>query len=292
MPGNWFPLHFSATHAHPQRPEVTYWTRETLFPLLAVPLGFEYCMTIGSLELNEYAAFFTPRAMPVPAGMARVLGVSAGQPVIYFPRRSFDLWGVRYFLLPASPDWTSQDRGIASFLDQTELIYPSPDVLYEKKDRQGREPWSIRHDWQLRRNKAAYPRAWVVHLAQVRSPTSDPETPAPQRIRTLIYMNDSIWSEQPHDRPIFNPRQAAWIETDDKEALKRFISRNARWALRVGGGGQARAAAGGALGLAGEAGLRHPGRYLLSRLGLDDRRQDRADLPDQPHDARGRRAGG
>ena len=28
------------------------------------------------------------------------------------------------FLLPAVPDWTSQERGFASFLSQTELIHP------------------------------------------------------------------------------------------------------------------------------------------------------------------------
>ncbi len=48
-------------------------------------------------------------------------------------------------------------RGYASFLDNTELIYPSPDVLFEKQGREGAEPWIVRQDWQLRRNKSAYP---------------------------------------------------------------------------------------------------------------------------------------
>jgi uncharacterized membrane protein YfhO len=36
-------------------------------------------------------------------------------------------------------------------------------------------------------------------------------------------MNDPIWSER--DRPVFDPRQAALIETDDKEGLMGFVSR-------------------------------------------------------------------
>jgi hypothetical protein len=160
--------------------------------------------------------------MPAPTETARFLGVTPGQPVAYFPRRSFDLWGARYFILPASPDWASRDRGFAAFLDKTELIYPSADVLHERQSSEGGEPWRVRHDWQLRRNRAAYSRAWVVHDAQVRPPASDRDTRA-RRMRTLLYMNDPIWSEQ--GRPVFNPRDAALIETDDVGSLKGYLSK-------------------------------------------------------------------
>ena len=59
-------------------------------------------------------------------------------------------------------------------------------------------------------------RAWLVHSAQVRSPASDPDTRA-QRIRSLIYMNDPIWSER--GQPVLDLRQTALIETNDKESL-------------------------------------------------------------------------
>jgi hypothetical protein len=222
MPGGWFPIHFATTRTPQRFRELTAWARETLHPLIALPLGLEYCATIGSLEVDDYIAFFHPRMMPIPAGMARILGVPAGQPVAYFPRRSFDLWGARYFLLRALPNWASQERGIVSFLDQTELIYPSEEVLSRRPDQGGPESWGLREDWQLRRNRAAFPRAWVVHSAQVRAPASDPETRA-QRIRTLLYRNDPIWSER--DRPVLDLRQTALIETDDKESLKGLLSR-------------------------------------------------------------------
>ena len=224
MPGGWFPAQFGTTHSARRYAELTSWARETLFPLFALPLGLEYCTTIGSLEIEDHGAFFHPRPMPVPAGMARILGVAEGRPVIYFPRRSFDLWGARYFLLPASPDWTSTERGFASFLHQTKLIHPDEEVLYGRRSGEGGEPWALRHDWQLRRNLDVYPRAWIVHSAQVRSPASDSGTRA-QYIRTVIYMNDPIWSEP--GRPVLDLRQTALIETNDKASLKGYLSRAA-----------------------------------------------------------------
>jgi hypothetical protein len=218
----WYPVHFSTTRTAHRYRELIAWERATLRPLVALPLGLAHCTAFGSLELDDYASLFAPEDhVPVPAEMARYLRVRAGQPVVYYPRRSFDLWGARYFLLPAWPDWRSRERGFASFLNQTELIYPSADLLYQRQPKDGEEPWAVRQDWQLRRNLAAYPRAWVVHSARVRAPASDPETRA-EWIRTILYMNDPIWSER--DRPIFDLRQAALIETHEKEGLKGFLS--------------------------------------------------------------------
>ena len=148
MPG-WFPRRF-ATARDPQRSRDLYaWSRDTLSPLIALPYRLNYCTTSGSFELEEDLELFRPRMIPLVAEMARTLGVPAGQPVVYYPRRSFDLWGTRYFLLPASPDWKSPSRGFLSFLDQTDLIYPSLEVVQERGE-EGRDSWSMREDWQLR----------------------------------------------------------------------------------------------------------------------------------------------
>jgi len=217
----WYPTHFSTTRSADRFAELVAWERGALQHLYGLPMGLEDCKTEAALELDDHTVCFRPEMMPVPAGIARILGIPAGRPMLYYPRRSFDLWGARYLLLPASPDWGYPVRGFASFLDRTELVYPSPEVLHERQSKDKPEPWVVRQDWQLRRNRAAYPRAWIVHRAQVRSPTSDPTT-RDQRIRTLTYMDDPIWSEP--NRPIFNPREAALIETDDKEGLKGFVS--------------------------------------------------------------------
>jgi hypothetical protein len=217
----WFPIRFRATGSPQRVRELTSWCFETLQHLVALPLRLDYGTSFGSFEIEDYVSLFHPTARRLPEDIARMLGVATEQPVTYFPRRSFDLWGTRYFILPASPDWASPTRGFVSFLDQTELIYPSPDVLHEEPTPGRGEPWAVSHDWQLRRNKAAYPRAWLVHSARVRSPARDPGARA-EMIRDLVFMNDPIWRDR--DRPILDLRQTALIEVDDKESLKGVLS--------------------------------------------------------------------
>ena len=108
-----------------------------VYPLAALPMGLEYCSTIGTVELDEYTAFFRPAMMAASAETERTLGIAAGRPVIYYPRRSFDMWGARYFVLPATPNMANTMRGIASFLDKTKLIYPTQHVLYSRRPQRG-----------------------------------------------------------------------------------------------------------------------------------------------------------
>src|SRR4029077_19264743 len=79
----------------------------------------------------------------------------------------------------------------------------------------------VRHDWQLRRNTAAYPRAWIVHYARLRPFASDPLERA-RLMRALAFMDDPIWSD--NRQPVLDLRLVALIETDDKERLREFIS--------------------------------------------------------------------
>jgi hypothetical protein len=148
--------------------------------------------------------------------------VPVGEPVVYYPRRSFDLWGARYFLLPVVPDWGRRDRGYAAFLDKTDLIYPASSALQEQLSDTVTETWTERQDWQLRRNRAAYPRAWLVHFAQIRPPTLDKET-RDRRLAAMLYMNDPLWTER--DRAVLDLRQMALIETDNPQSLNGIISR-------------------------------------------------------------------
>src|SRR5262249_3439615 len=42
----WLPARFTATRAAQRFPELVAWSHETLYPLIGLPLGFEYGMTI------------------------------------------------------------------------------------------------------------------------------------------------------------------------------------------------------------------------------------------------------
>jgi hypothetical protein len=150
-----------------------------------------------------------------------------GRRVLYYPRRGFDLWNTRYFILPASPgDWTEANRGYAAFLEQTEMIYPDPKSLEGGGAESGeaRNRWLMTKDVQVRRNLAVYPRAWVVHDVRPIKPGSGSSDSARAAIvRSLLFQNDAIWSDP--DRPVFDPRKTAWVETEAPEQLARYVSR-------------------------------------------------------------------
>ena len=66
---------------------------------------------------------------PSPHGpkVAQALGILQDQPVTCYPRRSYDLSGARYFLLPVRSDgWGTEPRGYAWFVQATAMVYPSP----------------------------------------------------------------------------------------------------------------------------------------------------------------------
>jgi hypothetical protein len=217
----WYPVHFLSSTNDQRLREALNWERKTLQHNFGLPLGFEYCDTMGNMDLDDYFAFFAAQPeIPVPAAMARTLGVLANHPVFYFPRRSFDLCGARYFILPAFPDWSAQQRGFASFLTDTDLLYPDRDTLFATPPKSPGDRWAVRHDWQLRRNRAVYPRAWVVHDARVRPVASDPAV-RDRLTASLTFMNDPIWSEP--GRPVYNLRETALIETADRHSLLGFL---------------------------------------------------------------------
>ena len=127
MPGAWFPVQFGTTHGPQRYSELIAWSRETLFPLYALPMGLEYCTTIGSLEIEDYVAFFHPRPMPISAKVAQVLGVPAGLPVVYFPRRSFDLWVRRLLSAPRLAQLVKPGSRVRLLSDTDQVDSPRPE---------------------------------------------------------------------------------------------------------------------------------------------------------------------
>jgi hypothetical protein len=222
---DWLPPHFAVSSSPRRLHEQFAWNRRTLQPLYGLPLGLEYCTTQGILELDDHRFFFSSELLPMPAAIATIVGLPAGRPVRYYPRRGFDLWGARYFLLPADPlNWDSEARGFASFLHDTELIYPAPGVISGENVPGGSDSWRLRDDWQLRRNRAAFPRAWLVHTARVRPPaTSLAERQA--LMSALLFMNDPLWSDP--KKEVFDLRTGALVETDDRDALRGYLARRA-----------------------------------------------------------------
>jgi hypothetical protein len=222
---HWFPYAWSKRSSSDRLAEIITWERDTLQPLYGLPEHVSYTMTKGALELYDYLWFFRPRMVRAEGPVAEMLGTSPGSPLLYHPRRGFDLWGTRYFLLPVRSDgWAEENRAYASFLQGIEMVYPKLEE-FEGSDRerqQWMERWREEHDWQLFRSKTAYPRAWAVHDARFQKPIMGLDPADRDRpMRALLFQNDAFWHDP--NLPVFDTRQAALIETDQKQELAPYL---------------------------------------------------------------------
>jgi hypothetical protein len=200
------------------------WERDTIQPKYGITLGIEYTHTLGVAELFDYEWFFSafPRKLRESAAAAIGWGAMTGKEVVYFPRRSFDMWNSRYFVLPVHPNgWMDEDRGYAAFLDDTELVYPL--MLRERGNESKVRDWIESQDYQIRRNRKVYPRAWVVHDSRA-LPALEQMTKLQQGgpMQEILYDNDRFWND--NTLIPFDPRRLAWIEQDKLLELKPYLS--------------------------------------------------------------------
>ena len=151
-------------------------------------------------------------AISADAATAGRLGLLPGQPLIVFPRRSFDMWNTRYFVLPANPNgWNDETRAYAAFVTDAERIYPPPDAFEGPDGAERRRRWVARSDFQVFRNRAAYPRAWVVHDARsLPAPAGSGRAGRDAAIRAIL--SDSS-----------DPHRTAWLDADQRVELTAYL---------------------------------------------------------------------
>src|SRR5262249_17206010 len=112
-PPFWEPPAWARTRSVDRPSEFVAWERPTLLPKCGVRLGVAYRCPPGGAEVADYKAFFEPHLVQVDA-------IPDGRGGVVHPRRAFDLWNTRYFILPYHPgDWASRNRSFAAFLDRT-----------------------------------------------------------------------------------------------------------------------------------------------------------------------------
>ena len=148
--------------------------------------------------------------------------VAPNRPIVYFPRRSFDLWNTRYFVVPFYPsDWNDEQRASASFLYHSERLHP-PEERFRGPDGDAEyQRWTGHRDFQVLRNDQAYPRAWVVHGARP-IPTLGGTSREDRRrcLDEMTYCRD-LWRD-PGLR-VFDPRAVAWIDAATMRELARYL---------------------------------------------------------------------
>jgi hypothetical protein len=189
---SWALPRWNETSSPDRLEEMIRWERDTLRPKYELPLGIDSTFAYGTAELAEFRQLFEPfRVNPDPM-LVRKLGIPAGKSVIYYPRQSFNLWNTRYFILPARLAWNSSSRGFTSLLPDSASIYPE---LFVGPDAKAlREEWGRNEDVQVFRNRAAFPRAWVVHQAIPIGEKPRMTTAARQSLLTqILYQDDELW---------------------------------------------------------------------------------------------------
>jgi hypothetical protein len=208
------------------------WERDTIQPKYGLLDDVEYTYTLGVAELYDFSWFFAPFPRAARGEAARFLRVAPGDSVVVYPRRGFDLWNSRYFITPGVPRWDDADRGIASFLPQTETIYPPKEILTGKADGAKVKHWLEVEDFQVLRNKDAFPRTWIVHEPRFKAPIVGlTRGTRKETMEEILFANDPFWTDP--GRTLFDPKQIAWVEVGDDERVRldAFLPKSA---LQVG----------------------------------------------------------
>ena len=206
----WEPIGWR-TVADPDRyRDFVRWERDTLQPKYGINIpGFQYTLTEGTAELLDYVFNFAAfGGVHDPALAERFLG-DRSKKIVYYARRGFDLWNTRYFIVPFVPA-NDESRGIGSFtMFDAERIAPPAATSDEDAD-----AWGRAEDWQLIRNPKAYPRAWVVHRAEVVKPIVGLVREDREELTyMLLYQADLLWSMT--NWKVRDPTRTAWVETLD-----------------------------------------------------------------------------
>jgi hypothetical protein len=200
------------------------WEHDTIQPKYGLLHDVQYTYTLGVAELYDYSWFFAPFPRTARGDAARILRVTPGDSVVVYPRRGFDLWNSRYFIVPGVPRWDDADRGIASFLPQTETIYPPKDLLSGNADDPKVKEWLQAEDFQILKNKDAFPRTWIVHEARFKPPiTGLTRGTRKETMEEVLFSNDPFWTDP--SRVLYDPKRMAWVEVDvdDQRRLAAFL---------------------------------------------------------------------
>jgi hypothetical protein len=219
----WMPRIWMEVPAADRSRQLISWNRDTIEPKYAIPYGLQYTSAGSTAELGAYREFFSGSTVLVNDEVARRLRLRPGDLIYYLPRRAYDLWNTRYFVLPTFPNgWTDPYRAFASLQDQTERIEPAPDAFAGPGGEPRLRDWIRRQDYQIVRNRNAFSRAWVVHDARFHAPIATMGSAERARLLDEIRCAGDVYWQDPA-RVVFDPRVVAWVETEARAELSDFL---------------------------------------------------------------------
>lgn len=211
------PLLWNITSSSERFETISRWERNTMQPKYGLPFGVHFTSTAGTMEIYDVEFFFAPWAVDTPKEW-RVEG-KIPEVMTYFPRRGFNLWNTKYFILPAYVRLDDPDRGIFTLTQSAEgEMAPVIAQSDPKID-----------DFQVIQNPEAFPRAWIVHRADVRPPIY-----GLRREDRLAPMEELLWRDRDGGAHLWTKgfaygeyplRTSVMIETDSAAALDEYQSR-------------------------------------------------------------------
>jgi hypothetical protein len=221
----WNPIEWTRNASPRRAEEFVEWERDTIQPKYGLPYEIQYTHTLGVAELFDYEWFFAPFTVAVEPAIAKQLRLARpDERVVYYPRRGFDLWNTRYFILPAFTPWTSTERGVLALLNETEKIFPKVGAFGGTDGQKRSEEWMRTQDFQVVRNLTAFPRAWIVHDVRLLPPVSGLTRDARKGpMEEMLYAGDGLWRDE--SRHVFDLKSLAYVEVADDATVRRFRTR-------------------------------------------------------------------
>ena len=221
----WSPVAWNVTRSKDRESEIVAWERDTLGARWGVNFGLEYTFTITPANLSDFDWYFSRfHLTPARPEIANWLGTPVGQPLIYYPRRAFDMWNTVYFVVPAFANgWRDQERATAAFRFESELIYPEKGRFDGPHGKEESKEWINTQDFEVLRNERALPRSWVVHRAKAIKPVEGPaREPRPEARNEILYSQDPLWNDP--GLTLFDPRALAWVNEADLAGIAPKLS--------------------------------------------------------------------
>lgn len=219
----WNPPGWNLKRSPDRTRDFVEWEHSTIQPKYGITQGVSYTITEGTTELYDYWWFFGPFLRRANPEAAQALGIAVGSEIAYHPRRGFDMWNTRYFVTPGWPsDWKDDKRSFASFLFETEPLYPDTRLKTDKSLKNEFEVWAKEEDVQIFRNKQAFPRAWIVHEMRNYPHVTGLKRRDREAVMTeILYQNDPFWRDS--GREAFDPGVTCWIDQADQPKVAPFM---------------------------------------------------------------------
>jgi hypothetical protein len=169
------------------------------------------------MSIYDTEFFFAPWMFTIPPEMRAAASIKLPIKMTYFPRVGFNLWNTKYFVLPQFQPFDHEERGVFTLVNN-ENGGPLPVLASSPPDKD---------DYVVIKNPEAFPRAWIVHQAELRRPIlglrrSDRTLP----MEKLLYRSRdggfSIWRDGNGEKHEYPLRTTVMLETYNPAKLDGF----------------------------------------------------------------------